>query len=65
MVHKKKNNPYFKDRIMGLHVPTLPEESEGSCKRCKKFSTLGDGYCDRCWDRKTGAARTYVEAESE
>lgn len=39
----------------GLQEESLmPKESEGLCKKCKKFKLLGNGYCDYCWDKKTG-----------
>ena len=54
----KKNRPYFQ-----FHAPSMPEESEGPCKKCKQIQLLGDGYCERCWDKKAAAARNYVEDE--
>jgi len=63
MVHSKKNNPYFKKRFLGSRELSMPEESKGLCKKCKQLKVLGDGYCIHCWDKQTGAARTYVELE--
>jgi len=59
----KKSNPYFKIRSMYFQIQTMPEESEGICKKCKVFTILGDGYCIHCWDKTTGAARNYVSLE--
>ena len=61
----RKNRPYFQDRIMGLHEPFMPEESEGPCRKCNQTQLLGDGYCANCWDKKTGAARSYAELETD
>jgi len=57
----RPSNPYFKKRFLGLHEPFIPKESEGPCKQCKQIKILGDGYCTNCWDKKTGAARSYFE----
>jgi len=59
----RKNHPYFQDRIRGVGDPSIPEESEGPCKKCKQIKVLGDGYCTNCWDKKTGSARSYEELE--
>jgi len=59
----RKNHPYFPDRIRVVGDPSIPKESEGPCKKCKRIKTLGDGYCINCWDKKTGAARSYEELD--
>jgi len=59
----KKNRPYFQNRVMGFHSPSMPEESEGPCRKCKQIQLLGDGYCESCWDKKAAAARNYIEDE--
>lgn len=41
---------------MGLEV----EETIGHCKRCNKEDYLGEGLCQRCWDRQIGKNRYYV-----
>jgi len=51
MPNKKRENPYA-TRQLPEH--SMPKESEGPCKKCKQVKLLGNGYCLRCWDRKTG-----------
>jgi endogenous inhibitor of DNA gyrase (YacG/DUF329 family) len=36
------------------------EETIGACKKCKKEDYLGDGLCQRCWDKQIGKNRYMV-----
>jgi len=59
----KKAISDLKDNTMKFDQSLMPKESNGICRKCKVFTLLGDGYCAHCWDKRTGAARTYVEVE--
>jgi len=45
---------HIENGFRGHSVASLPDETEGRCKKCKKFKLLGDGYCMACWDKTTG-----------
>jgi hypothetical protein len=36
------------------------EETIGACNKCKKEDYLGDGLCQRCWDKQIGKNRYMV-----
>ena len=61
--HNKDSDYYGKNRFLLIRDSSMPEESEGKCKKCKKIRLLGDGYCTSCWDRKAAAARSYIELD--
>ena len=35
-------------------------EEKGNCERCGKEDYLGEGLCQKCWDRKIGKNRYQV-----
>jgi len=35
-------------------------ETIGQCKKCNKEDYLGDGLCQRCWDKMIGKNKYYV-----
>jgi hypothetical protein len=38
------------------------KEEIGICKKCHKEDYLGEGLCQKCWDRTIGKNRYYVPA---
>lgn len=40
--------PY--DIVPAVLPVRFPRETQGPCRTCRKWDTLGGGLCQRCWD---------------